>query len=307
MTKSEFYKSLIEIQKQTGQGLSGIVRIKSAEVGEYLDELIEEGLVKCCNTGGSLGHPETNNFYIPTKGYNVWEDDGVDGEYQRHKGRYLHFVRFYLGIYKQEDTPLPKKNSDEYNNRMLFDPTMFDMLRNPEVMEEYSKWLKRNHKQLEIMLNLDDVYLPKDLKFEFTKEEMEWIKTKTWFEENKSIEASIKAAQEGSHLHIERMEINEKLIRLYGDDPKYAKQLKASKDGIAIDKKDPYIRKKVLKWMGTLDKKRKIQDAVYGLKTIPKKKEEEAGEIVNLAEVAKQKLKKIHLSEKLKSRTRTKK
>ena len=77
MTKSELYETIIDGQRRHGQGLSGIVRAlgENAEtIGEYLDELIEEGLIKRCETGGSLGHPESNRFYMPTTGYNVWED-----------------------------------------------------------------------------------------------------------------------------------------------------------------------------------------------------------------------------------------
>src|ERR1035437_7876038 len=100
MTKQEFYKEVISVQKKTGQGLSGIVKVMGTDSGkftQYLDEFIEEGLIKACDTGGSLRHPESNIFYMPSKGYNVWEDDGTDDEYQRHKGRYLTFVRLYLG------------------------------------------------------------------------------------------------------------------------------------------------------------------------------------------------------------------
>jgi predicted transcriptional regulator len=64
ITKEEFYKKLIDIHKKCGQGLSGIVRVQSSEIDRYLDELIEEGLVICCDTGGSIGHPESNRFYM---------------------------------------------------------------------------------------------------------------------------------------------------------------------------------------------------------------------------------------------------
>jgi len=77
MNKAEVYKVIIDTQRKTGQGLSGIVRVMGVNAGSffnYINELIEEGLVKCCDTGGSLGHPESNKFYVPTKGYNVWGD-----------------------------------------------------------------------------------------------------------------------------------------------------------------------------------------------------------------------------------------
>ncbi len=82
MTKAEVYSGLIDIQKKTGQGLSGIVTVMGETAHlfrKYLDELIEEGLVECYDSGGSLGHPESNRWYMPTKGYNVWKD-GIENE-----------------------------------------------------------------------------------------------------------------------------------------------------------------------------------------------------------------------------------
>lgn len=67
ITKSEVYKSLIRIQKESGQGLSGIVKIKSLEYTKHLDTLIQEGLVKACHTGGSIGHPESNTSICQQK------------------------------------------------------------------------------------------------------------------------------------------------------------------------------------------------------------------------------------------------
>jgi len=65
MTKEEVYNSIVDIQKNTGQGLSGIVRVmgeNSQDFSEHIDTLIEEGSVIANNTGGSLGHPESNMF-----------------------------------------------------------------------------------------------------------------------------------------------------------------------------------------------------------------------------------------------------
>ena len=305
MTKSELYAALIDVQKKTGQGTSGIIRVmgeRSEQVNQYLEELIEEGLIKCCDTGGSLGHPESNKFYMPTKGYNVWEDDGVDGQYQRHKGRYLHFVRFYLGTYDKEDKPMPSEKSDNYTQRALFDHTMFDLLRNPETMKEYSAWLTRNHKELEIMMNLNEVYSPKDAKFEFTTEEEKWLKNKEWFKENKNITVAIKKAKEGAETYLRRIEINTELITLYkrSGSAEYTEKLKEAKDDLAADEKDPFIRKKVLTWMGTLNGTKKIQDAFKELEIKQSLKKEEAGEIVNLAHEAKKNIAKSSRNTKIK-------
>jgi hypothetical protein len=144
MDKVETYRILIDITKKTGQGLTGIVKIKNPEVGIYLEELIQEGLIKACHTGGSLGTRESNIFYMPIKGYNVWEDEPENSN-SIHKGFYLNHVRFHLGI-------LPEVQSGK------FDVTEEMLRSNQKWMENYNKWLEKNHEELEIMKTLDDNY-----------------------------------------------------------------------------------------------------------------------------------------------------
>ena len=122
ITKSSVYKSLIDVHVASGQGLSGIVKVHCHEYSIYLDELIEEGMVVVCGTGGSIGHPESNIFYMPTKGYNVWLDEGVDGECSRFSGRYLQFVRLYLGILTDYD-------EDREDLQKAINPSNLDLIR----------------------------------------------------------------------------------------------------------------------------------------------------------------------------------
>jgi hypothetical protein len=175
ITKSEVYKNLINIQKESGQGLSGIVKVadNSNLYSKYIDELIQEGLVKACHTGGSLGHYESNVFYMPTSGYNVWEDDGTDEYYSRHKGRYLHFVRLYLGLVNME-------------SRGPLEPGLLTYLQDPDTMKDYSEWLSRNSEQLKVMTNLSNVYPGEDSGY-LSSSDIEWIKSKDWFKKNKTI------------------------------------------------------------------------------------------------------------------------
>ena len=161
MTKQEFYKNFIKVQKETGQGLSGIVKVMGTDTvkfTQYLDELIKEGLVKACDTGNSIGHPETNIFYMPTKGYNVWEDEGIDGEYQRYKGRYLRYVRYYLGALPTEAPQDANLDENNKRNRKILNPTMDELSENKEFMKDYNEWLERNKSALEEMENLEDDY-----------------------------------------------------------------------------------------------------------------------------------------------------
>ena len=199
VTKEEVYKKLVIINKETGQGLSGIVKVMGEDkhlYSKHLEDLIKEGLVKACHTGGSIGHEESNIFYMPTKGYNVWEDDGDDGNYSRHKGRYLTFVRLYLGaIDKISDSPIQ--------------PSLTDLLQSPEIMKEYSEWLTRNSEALKEMLSMPDS-IPSSGSTStkgrkkasiFTEAEIEWVKSRTWYKDNltvkESLKKSIEAIEEG--------------------------------------------------------------------------------------------------------------
>jgi hypothetical protein len=142
-TKEEFYKDFIGMQKLSGQGSSGIIKIQGGPViCEYIDELIKEGLVVMMDTGGTLGDPESNRFYLPSKGYNVWAEENTMAS--------LECVRYYLA--KQEDPNKPYKG----------DPFMFISGESFEeggyLYEFYNEWLERNKESLDEMMNLSDVY-----------------------------------------------------------------------------------------------------------------------------------------------------
>ena len=300
MTKSEFYKNLIKIQKETGQGLSGIVKVAGTDgalFSRYLDEFIKEGLVEVHDTGGSLGHPESNKFYMPTKGYNVWKDEEKNG--RRGDVRFLSFVRFYLERHKMEDIPMPHEDSRDHMDRMM-NPTMFDYLRDPEIMKEYSTWLSRNSKELKIMLSLDDVYVDKSGGLEFSNEEIEWIKSKDWFKDNETIKEVIIQAEEGRKKDAEYLAaLQEMLLRKFIPfnavptpilialcnrlPTEYAEKIVHTKKEIEEAELSISHRKKFLRWAASLNGKLKIKDAVASIekkttKKAPEKKPKDFNE-----------------------------
>lgn len=246
ITKSEVYKSLIRVQKESGQGLSGIVKIKSLEYTKHLDTLIQEGLVKACHTGGSIGHPESNIFYMPTKGYNVWEDDGVDGQYYRLKGRYLQFVRLYLGLIR-------------YESRGLLEPGLLTYLQNPELMKEYSEWLVRNNKSLKEMLELSEVYDGEDSTIQLELEEIEWVKTRGWYKDGKKVSECLKLSMDGKKSDLEQIAIITQLISLYKmKADKYGNELKESEKEL----KAFNYRDNVNIWLKLQDPEKLITDII---------------------------------------------
>lgn len=258
MTKEEFYKNLIDLHKKSGQGLSGIVKIGNADISRYLDELIDEGLITACDTGGSLGHRETNIFYMPTKGYNVWEDDGVDGVDVRHKGRYLHFVRFYLGAL--EGDPNKSLSKDDENLRKSINPTMLDAARNVDFMKHYAEWLERNEKELKVMLNLDDFY--KSPKVEFSEDELKWIKSRETYKKNKIVKDCISDYRKKLEDDKLIIKYSKELLGLYGKRGGASEEQdrqKCLKD-ISNAEKNIITNKKLQNWFDSQDKDLNIQD-----------------------------------------------
>ena len=248
ITKSEVYKNLINIQKESGQGLSGIVKVADTSnlYSKYLDELIQEGLVKACHTGGSIGHYESNVFYMPTSGYNVWEDDGTDGSYSRHKGRYLQFVRLYLGLVDME-------------SRGPLEPGLLTYLQDPDTMKDYSEWLSRNSEQLKIMTNLSNVYPGEDSEY-LSPTHIEWIKGKDWYKKNKTISECLSDSKDRLNKDNEIYKLSKQLISLYKTNlAKYALNLKNEEVKISELKKDIEFRSYINVWLQSQEQNQKIQ------------------------------------------------
>ena len=243
ITKSDVYKSLIDVQKASGQGLSGIVKIQSGEYAKYLDELIEEGLVKCSETGGSLGHPESNNFYMPTSGYNVWEDDADTDIF---KGKYLTHVRLYLGALGEI-----KSNDKRENLNKVLNPNFVDLVTDFEFMEDYVKWLKRNEKELEIMMNLSNFYVPKEIIF--TEEETEFIQSREWYTDNKTINDCKIASMGYLERELERLSVLNQLKDLYLKTDSYEKEKAQNLIDIEEVEKERSFRNLLHNWFDAQD------------------------------------------------------
>jgi len=248
ITKSEVYKNLINIQKDSGQGLSGIVKVGDASnlYSKYIDELIQEGLVKACHTGGSIGHYESNVFYMPTSGYNVWEDEGTDEYYSRHKGRYLQFVRLYLGLVNME-------------SRGPLEPGLLTYLQDPDTMKDYSEWLSRNSEQLKIMTNLSNVYSGEDSEY-LSSTDIEWIKGKDWFKKNKTISECLNDSKDRLAKDKEIYKISKELISLYKTNlSKYGTEFKNEELNIIELQKDIDFRNHINTWLQSQEQNQKIQ------------------------------------------------
>lgn len=248
VTKATVYKWIIDTQKKTGQGLSGIVKLgRFPEVSGYLDELIEEGLVECMDIGGSLGHPESNRFYLPTKGYNVWKDGNENGD---EFGSFLNNVRLFLGSLEEDET---RTDIQKWIN-----PTTRMLVQNVDFMESYSKWLKRNFEDLKLMINLDDFYSEADI--EFIPEEEKFIKSRLFYKKNKTIDKCSIDNNEAIELNKEKISLNKKIVNLCRRSDSKKETVDKALSDIESAEKEINIRKKISKWLGTQDSTKNIQD-----------------------------------------------
>jgi hypothetical protein len=256
MTKSEVYKAVIDIQKSSGQGLSGIVTVmgtNSSYLRKYLDELIEEGLVECFDDGSSIGHPESARWYMPTKGYNLWKDGLENGGSEN---AYLTHVRFYLGQIDHDEEPENRENLAKW-----LSPSAQILIQNSEFMKSYSEWLERNSEELEIMKNLDDFY--DEPTVVLTEDDINWVKTKSWYEKNKSISSCLKSSIKGFDTDEERLSLTKRIIELYKSDTlKYKDDLKKALKDIEDHDSNILRRKRVNKWMESLDVEKLIQECI---------------------------------------------
>lgn len=262
ITKAEVYAGLIKIQKSSGQGLSGIVTVLGGDAylfRKYLDELIEEGLVECHDGGGSLGHPESNRWYMPTKGYNLWKD-GIENGSRHSDISFLTHVRLYLGAVEHDDEP-EYKDEDTRNKGRWLNPSAQVLIQNPDFMKSYSEWLERNSEELEIMKNLDDFYDTPTI--ELSEDDINWIKSRGWYEKNKSISNCLKSSIKGSEQDLERLSLTKQLVDLYkksGD--KYKDDLKNALKEIEDHDNNTLRRKRINRWLENLDSDKLIQECI---------------------------------------------
>jgi hypothetical protein len=248
MTKAEVYKMVIDMQLKHGQGLTGIVKIgNDPTVAGHLDDLVEEGLLEIFESSGTLGHPFSNQFYIPTKGYNVWKDGVENGNSKSVLGSenyFLNNVRFYLDSLEEHD-------GTESEIVKAINPSRVMLIRDPHFMEGYAKWLKRNKEELEIMLNLDPIYVGKGI--EFTEEEKDFIKSRPWFKENKTVKECL-------NLSLEVISLNNQLIDLYRKRGNSEKEIEEVESKIKKYESEIEFRKKLNRWFNEQDMNVKIQD-----------------------------------------------
>ena len=147
MKTKELYSVIIDIQKKTGQGLSGVVTINQPSIRISMNNLIERGLIiKESSGSSSIGHPASNDWYMPSTGYNVWKEIREYGNLMP-----LFFIRKFLG--DNEHASYVDEN-------------------------EYNRWLEKNKEEIDTMLGISPILDIEEV-FLFDEESMSLVK-KYW-------------------------------------------------------------------------------------------------------------------------------
>ena len=225
-SKAKVYSDIIDIQKKTGQGLSGLVKLDS-EIKHFIEELLEEGAIVENDTGSTIGHPYSSIFYTPKDGYNVWEDENPM--------RSLTFVRFYLNILGDDEPFMTYK----------------DIVKDPKIIKLYSDWLVKNKEALEVMTSLSDIYEGDD-DTDYT-ETIEWIKGGDRYSRDISVRDFI---WEINNDIDEYVNINSRLINLYRqrNDSNDKKNILEAEADLNTFKE---VRKKAIRFLYSLEDKSK--------------------------------------------------
>jgi len=233
MTKRELYESAISIQKKCGQGLSGIVGQMNSDIQNLLDELVEEGSLKLIHQ--SNNYLPDDYWYFPTKGYCVFDPN-------EEEKRSLSFVRMFLGKTEEIFINLPYT----------------DFIQNPDFKKAYSDWLTKNKEQLDIMINLDEIYPGEDVLF--SNEEIEDIKSRGWFTDNKSVKECLQESRNRVKELEEMITLNERIVSLYKQKGDSEKEIEECETSIEDTKKQIKFRKRLHNYLDGLDQKKTIQE-----------------------------------------------
>jgi len=232
MNKSELYYKAID--KKTGQGIA--MTIMPSDVNEIIEELVKDGLMKTVDI--RFRTLPDDKFACLTNVYCVEEDTEPDA---------LTYMRIYVGLEKVVDLG------------RVSQLTLLDAIKDPEVMSGYTKWLKKNHKELIKVKNLDNVEVKGT---ELSEEEISYLKSRGWYEKNLTVGESLSKLEEANSLIRKEISMTNELIGLMKGNKKYTGQIAEHKNNIDKLEKELIYRKNIKSFLSNYNKDEKIQNII---------------------------------------------
>lgn len=235
MSKSEMYLKAIELYKNTGQGLPYTIMSSKSDLIGAVDELIEDGLLKIVEI--SYSHLPNDKFACLTNVYCVEEDKDPSA---------LTYMRMYVGL---------DKIIDIGNLHQL---TLKDAIKDADFINKYSKWLKKNHKDLEKISELESVSVKES---ELSDEVIKFIKSRGWYEENLTIGECLSKSEDATQNNNKQIQIIKQLIDLMSSDrSKYKDKIKEHEDNLKELEIENKLRKSLESFLRSKNKRSKIQN-----------------------------------------------
>lgn len=188
MTKQELLNNIIEITKNTGQGLSGVVGKMNSEIQMLLDSLVKDGYITVHEQ--SFRTLPDDTWYMPKGCYNMWAEN------EPH--RVLTFVRMYLGA---DDLGLGVQ--------------IKDLITDVEFITDYAQWLNKNFKALQKMQELKPIILKEKDGHPFSSEDLKVLKKISFYKNNNNIKECLELIDKRIKDNQAVVTLIEQLIPLY--------------------------------------------------------------------------------------------
>lgn len=239
MTKTEFYKKVLSVYKETGQGTPMFVADKLG-IRYLVDEMVQDGLLQIV----------TNHYsYLPDDVTICLTDVYcVEKEMAKGNGRALDFVRRYLGL--PGNSVLDQKVEEFFQ-------------KNPQEREkydnEYLEWLEENKEILEKSFQKEPIEIDEDSSLD--RDTISFLKERAWYKNNLTVEESLRKSNEANSLEKQKLSLIKQLNGLYKADPKYIKELEKNEKELVEVETELKLRARLTNVMTSCkDKSIKVQE-----------------------------------------------
>lgn len=130
-------------------------------------------------------------------------------------------------------------------------------------MEGYSKWLKKNEVSLREMLEISDIYND-SLDGGLPQKIVDYIKTRVWYEKNKTVDKCIKTLIEGDTDIQSQIRIQKELLSLKKRSNQIGGNYDIQKDEDELDEmiSQSKMRPQIRTWLGQQTKTELIQNLI---------------------------------------------
>jgi len=228
MTKKELYDAIVNVYLETGQGTSGIIIKMKSQLRIPMQSLIDDGLIKKVDI--RFNHLPNDDFYCLTDRYCVEEDEDPGA---------LSYIRYYLG-----------------HNDMGLNVTRSQVEGSSDFMTGYRNWLQKHKEELRNSFDRKNVEVSD---MTLNEEEINFLKSKSWYTENKTIGDCISRNREGESTDRELIGLYNRLISL---EKISSKDSKKNEDELEKVEKNLRIRDKINYFLSSHDEMSNIQDVI---------------------------------------------